>query len=345
MGKIDLAAHVFFQKHKECYAELFNRFVFQKDIVDPDLLTPVDAKYSIKRNKTYRSFLRDELCQLAVVQETKDFGFILLGCENFSYTNYRAPVVAMTYDAMEYQRQSAEIYERHRKEGRTLTGAEFLSRYPKGAYLKPVITLIWNLQPVEWDGPTNLKQMIQPELADQFGQYFNDYGVTVIDPTHITEEALNHLSNNLRAIMGYSKYSQNPDELYEFVSKQAAMSRLDPVTADLINLTTHSKLDLSKYEEGGGVNMCRAIEIMKEENRQLKAENRQAKAETRQVRAELMAENRQVKAENKQVKAELNAERKDHNREKKLLIKMLKESGRSEAEIKSYLNSAALASA
>ena len=248
----------------------------------------------------------------------------------------------MTYDAMEYQRQSAEIYERHRKEGRTLTGAEFLSRYPKGAYLKPVITLIWNLQPIEWDGPTNLKQMIQPELADQFGQYFNDYGVTVIDPTHITEEALNHLSNNLRAIMGYSKYSQNPDELYEFVSKQAAMSRLDPVTADLINLTTHSKLDLSKYEEGGGVNMCRAIEIMKEENRQLKAENRQAKAETREVRAELMAENRQVKAENKQVKAELNAERKEHNREKKLLIKMLKESGRSEAEIKSYLNSAVL---
>ena len=330
MGKIDLAAHVFFQKHKECYAELFNRFVFQKDIVDPDLLTPVDAKYSIKRNKTYRSFLRDELCQLAVIQETKDFGFILLGCENFAYTNYRVPVVAMTYDAMEYQRQSAEIYERHRKEGRTLTGAEFLSRYPKGAYLKPVITLIWNLQPIEWDGPTNLKQMIQPELADQFGQYFNDYGVTVIDPTHITEEALNHLSNNLRAIMGYSKYSQNPDELYEFVSKQAAMSRLDPVTADLINLTTHSKLDLSKYEEGGGVNMCRAIEIMKEENRQLKAENRQAKAETRQA-----------KAETREVKAEL----KESNREKKLLIKMLKESGRSEAEIKSYLNSAVLANA
>ena len=337
MGKIDLAAHVFFQKHKECYAELFNRFVFQKDIVDPNLLTPIDAKYSIKRNKTYRSFLRDELCQLAVVQETKDFGFILLGCENFSYTNYRAPVVAMTYDAMEYQRQSAEIYERHRKEGRTLTGAEFLSRYPKGAYLKPVVTLIWNLQPIEWDGPTSLKQMIQPELADQFGQYFNDYGVTVIDPTHITEEALNHLSNNLRAIMGYSKYSQNPDELYEFVSKQAAMSRLDPVTADLINLTTHSKLDLSKYEEGGGVNMCRAIEIMKEENRQLKAENRQAKAENRQAKAET----REVRAENRQIKAEL----KERTREKKLLIKMLKESGRSETEIDSYIKSAFSASA
>ena len=333
MGKIDLAAHVFFQKHKECYAELFNRFVFQKDIVDPNLLTPVDAKYSIKRNKTYRSFLRDELCQLAVVQETKDFGFILLGCENFSYTNYRAPVVAMTYDAMEYQRQSAEIYERHRKEGRTLTGAEFLSRYPKGAYLKPVITLIWNLQPVEWDGPTSLKQMIQPELADQFGQYFNDYGVTVIDPTHITEEALNHLSNNLRAIMGYSKYSQNPDELYEFVSKQAAMSRLDPVTADLINLTTHSKLDLSKYEEEGGVNMCKAIEIMKEDKRK-------AEAETRQVRAELTAKAKKAESETRQVKAEL----KESNRENKLLIKMLKESGRSEAEINSYLNSAALVS-
>ena len=156
----------------------------------------------------------------------------------------------------------------------------------------------------------------------------------MIDPTHITEEALNHLSNNLRAIMGYSKYSQNPDELYEFVSKQAAMSRLDPVTADLINLTTHSKLDLSKYEEEGGVNMCRAIEIMKEDKRK-------AEAETRQVRAELTAENRQIKAE---LKAELKAERKEHNRENKLLIKMLKESGRSEAEINTYLNSAALVS-
>ena len=60
------------------------------------------------------------------------------------------------------------------------------------------------------------------------------------------------------------------------------------------------------------------------ENRQVKAEARQAKAETREVRAELTAE------------------RKEHNREKKLLIKMLKESGRSEAEIKSYLNTALL---
>ena len=135
------------------------------------------------------------------------------------------------------------------------------------------------------------------------------------------------MSNNLRAIMGYSKYSQNPDELYEFVSKQAAMSRLDPVTADLINLTTYSKLDLSKYEKEGVVNMCRAIEIMKEDKRK-------AEAETRQVRAE-----------NRQVKAELKAERKEHNREKKLLIKMLKESGRSEAEINSYLKSTILETA
>ena len=70
--------------------------------------------------------------------------------------------------------------------------------------------------------------------------------------------------------------------------------------------------------------MCRAIQIMQEGKKK-------AEAETRQVRAELTAE--------------LKAERKEHNREKKLLIKMLKESGRSDAEIKSYLNSAALASA
>ena len=62
--------------------------------------------------------------------------------------------------------------------------------------------------------------------------------------------------------------------------------------------------------------MCKAIEIMKEDKRK-------AEAETRQVRAEL----------------------KERTREKKLLIKMLKESGRSEAEIDSYIKSAFLASA
>ena len=70
--------------------------------------------------------------------------------------------------------------------------------------------------------------------------------------------------------------------------------------------------------------MCRAIEIMKEENRQLKVENKQIKAE--------------YKAENRQIKAEL----KERTREKKLLIKMLKESGRSEGEINSYLKRFAL---
>ena len=66
--------------------------------------------------------------------------------------------------------------------------------------------------------------------------------------------------------------------------------------------------------------MCRAIEILKEDKRKAEAETRQAKVETRQVKAEL----------------------KERDREKKLLIKMLKESGRSEGEINSYLKSFAL---
>ena len=79
--------------------------------------------------------------------------------------------------------------------------------------------------------------------------------------------------------------------------------------------------------------MCRAIEIMKEDKRK-------AEAETRQVRAELTAKAKKAESETRQVKAEL----KESNRENKLLIKMLKESGCSEAEINSYLNSAALVS-
>ena len=80
--------------------------------------------------------------------------------------------------------------------------------------------------------------------------------------------------------------------------------------------------------------MCRAIQIMQEGKKKAEAENRQLRAENRQIKAEYKAENRQIKAELK-----------ERTREKKLLIKMLKESGRSEAEIDSYIKSAFLASA
>ena len=84
--------------------------------------------------------------------------------------------------------------------------------------------------------------------------------------------------------------------------------------------------------------MCRAIEIMKEDKRKAKAENRQLRAKNRQMKAELTAENRQIKAELKE------RDRLLKNRDCKieLLIKMLKESGRSEGEINSYLKSFAL---
>jgi len=293
---------------------MFNEFVFQSDVVDPARLIPFDTKYATKVNGKYRYFQRDELCQFAVGRETEDFSFILLGIENYAYTNYKAPVTSMTYDALDYQRQATMIYEEHRSKGVWMSEAEYMSRYPKGAYLKPVITLIWNLQPMEWDGPKTLKEMMKPGLVDRFGRYFNDYGATVIDPYHIPEEVLNHLSNNLRAVMGYSKYSRDPDELYEFVSRQEIMHNLDPVTADLINLTTKSGLDLSKYQgEDGGVSMCLAIEQMRNETKQAKAETKQEKAKRKKADAKI-----------------------------KSLVRLLKEMGKTESEIETYLNSQGL---
>ena len=132
---------------------------------------------------------------------------------------------------------------------------------------------------------------------------------------------MNHLSNNLRAVMGYSKYSRDPDELYEFVSRQEIMHNLDPVTADLINLTTKSGLDLSKYQgEDGGVSMCLAIEQMRNETKQAKAETKQAKAETKQEKAKRKKADAKIKS----------------------LVRLLKEMGKTESEIETYLNSQGL---
>lgn len=66
----------------------------------------------------------------------------------------------MAYDTAEYEKQAAGIRRKIRKEGKHLSGGEYLYGFSKDSKLNPVITFVLYSGAEEWDGPVSLHEMI-----------------------------------------------------------------------------------------------------------------------------------------------------------------------------------------
>lgn len=272
MGEIDLLAHKFFEICPQSFAELFNKLLFHEEVIDYRKMQSLDSKYVTKYLKEHNGFFRDEI-RFAEFKTAGAYHCILLGIECYSYIDYKAPVKAMIYDGLSYERQLNEIYAQA-TEQRPPSGDEYLSKFPKGGYLVPVFTLVLNLKPKKWDGPKSLKEMIQPDLVKRFGKYLNDYRNNLIEASEIDDEVLNYFSNDTRGLLGYIKYSDDDKKLDQFIHSVPEKTRLEPITAELINATTNANIDQESCRtEDGGVDMCKAFD-----NLQTRAEKAEAVA-------------------------------------------------------------------
>ena len=346
MGRIDSLSHKFFEECPESYAELFNQFLFHEPVIDYRSLKPADIRYDIEDLGKTIPFYRD-LLRFAEIRFAGKRQFMLLGIENSAYIDYKLPIQTMIYDALEYRRQymSRIIHEGKQK----LKGDEFMSGFPKDMFLAPVFTLVVNLSPVKWDGPTSLKQMIQPEFVDCYGQYINDYKVNLLEASDIDDKVLNYLSNDTRGLLGYIKYSNDKEGLNRFVHSHPEKNRIKPITGKLIKATTRAKINLEACRtEDGGVNMCIAIDEMLADTEREKQGRLQAikRAESEkqgrlQVLKELEKSNKELEKSHNELKKSHKELEKSHSNFQ-LLKQMLNERGCSDEEISSYLNSNSL---
>ena len=96
-------------------------------------------------------------------------------------------------------------------------------------------------------------------------KYAPDYKVILIAPGQMTEEEIGEFTTSLKEVMLYIKYSQDKTKLQEVIHSNEGFKSLDRQAAEVINVTTNSKL---KYPEGKErVNMCVAIEEMRMDSR------------------------------------------------------------------------------
>ena len=89
-----------------------------------------------------------------------------------------------------------------------------------------------------------------------------DYRINLIEPAAMSEEDLDKFQSNLRAVLGFIKYSNDSDALDAFLSKESSLHDLDVEAARVISMCTNTQIDIDEKAEV--VDVCKAVQEMTE---------------------------------------------------------------------------------
>lgn len=263
LGKIDTITKEY-MKNPVIFADMFNKFLYHgKQVINPDNLIEMDSteivvpygegKAGVPAQK-YRDVLK-------LMMTDGNIAYCILGCEDQSRVHYAMPVKNMLYDSMQLAQQVTKAAKSHSQEkGNRPSSGEFLGGFHKTDRLIPVVTLVIYWGPDRWDGPLTLKEMYA-EADDAVMQYVPDYKINLIAPEQMTDDEIKEFKTSLKEVMLYIKYSKNKNKLLEIAQEDPDFLSMDRQAAEVINVTTNSKL---KYpEEKEKIDMCLALEEMR----------------------------------------------------------------------------------
>ena len=250
------------------FADICNYYIYQgKPVIQPEQLHPLDPREF--------AFIQtpDAVKHLPPVQKQRDVlkyitakatdtaAYLIIGIENQSDIHYAMPIRNMLYDALQYENQLQEITAKHRTKKEN---DNFISGFQKTDKLLPVITLVAYFGTKPWDGATCLHDMLQidnPALLN----YVADYPLQLIDPHQMNDASLNQLNSSAREVFSFIKYANDKTRLQNLLQNPHYQA-LDPLAAEVINICTSAGLTLQAKDKED-VNMCKAIDEMREESR------------------------------------------------------------------------------
>ena len=259
MGRIDTETKAFMSNPSR-FADAFNYLIYGgKPVIDPNELKPLDTtEIAIPYGNDARApgqKYRDVLKLVSIMQDDEAI-YAVLGVENQAMIHYAMPVKDMLYDALNYAQQVSETKKTYSKDDQ-LTKEEFLSGFRKEDKLMPVITLVIYFGASEWDGPMSIHDMLSTKNK-RLLDFVPDYRINLIAPMQVPDEDFEKFSTDFRDVMQFIKCSKDEAKLDQLTEGNERYSRMDPETAELINLLTDSKLKLTVKE--GTVDMCQAIQ-------------------------------------------------------------------------------------
>ena len=253
-----------FWRDNEHFADLFNATVFNgKQVLKPDKLTEMDTDVSATiHSKSYNESItrnRD------VVKKMSDgVEFNILGLEIQDKTHYAMPLRTMTYDALGYIKEYNDIKKHHKLNKDSFSSPEeFLSGIDKSDRFHPIITLVLYYGESLWDGPTCLSDMMI-SMSDNIKEYFSDYKLNLVQI--LDSDKYTFYNEDVRDIFYIARSIYNKD--IDAILSKYKTRNVDNEVMKLISVLTATPqiMNLCKpNEQGGKVNMCKAMEELKAE--------------------------------------------------------------------------------
>lgn len=276
----------------ERYADLINGLLLDgeqqvraEDLQDMDSQGMGLLAWFGKHRGNYRLLYRDLVRKAAL-----GVNFLVIGVENQELVHYWMPVRDMSYDAAEYDRQVRRIRKWVRKQQR-LSRAEWLSGFRKTDRLYPCITLVLYYGE-NWDGARSLHELLDfTDIPTKLRAYINDYPIHVFEIRKL--EDMTVFKTDLKQIFEFIKYSSDKKKLKYLVQNDPAYQELDEDAYDMaVQYTGAIELIAVKkdYENGGKVNMCKALTEMLADERQEGIEQGKEKALFSLVRKGLISQ-------------------------------------------------------
>ena len=253
-----------FWRDNEHFADLFNATVFNgKQVLKPDKLTEMDTDVSATiQSKSYNESItrnRD------VVKKMSDgVEFNILGLEIQDKTHYAMPLRTMTYDALGYIKEYNDIKKHHKLNKDSFSShEEFLSGINKSDRFHPIITLVLYYGESLWDGPTCLSDMMV-SMPDNIKAYFSDYKLNLVQI--LDSDKYTFYNEDVRDVFNIARSIYNKD--IDSIFSEYKTRNVDNEVIKLISVLTATPqiMNLCKpNEQGGKVNMCKAMEELKAE--------------------------------------------------------------------------------
>ena len=210
--------------------------------MDTTSVKTLKQRFQIQR---YRDLIKE-----ACIKEDSNNTYIIFGIENQSEEDKGMVFRCMIYDALSYLKQLDNIEKPNKNDK---------------IKLKPVITLVLYLSNGEWDGPKSIYEIIDMEKYQFIKDRIYDYKLHLISPYEIKNEDFSKLTSEMRIVLKCIKKSHNSKEFDDLINNDTDFKKVSNKAIGLINEVVDTEFKTN--ENGGYVDMCKAIEDMKKEAR------------------------------------------------------------------------------
>ena len=285
MGRKDTALKQYLENDTR-FADLINGMLGKGNVlIREDALCQQDpwvkdqlVLFGDKNKKAYSGKYKKILPKYRDLVRKVAFGvnFVVIGIENQDKVHYLMPVRCMGYDVREYERQSSSIGRKRmtafREKQLSLTASEYLSRFCKEDRLHPCITLVLYFGE-EWDGATSIRELLDyREIPSELREYINDYQIHILHVKKLQDTTV--FQSDLKLVLDSIRFADDKEKFRSYVLENPAFQDLDDEAYHVIQQYAHSE-ELEQLEQeiqiknqGGNVNMCRAITELIAEGRE-----------------------------------------------------------------------------